>query len=438
MMKLRKTLTLLLTLILLVTCLAACGKKTTEEAVNTEDTTATEESTQEETKEETKEETTEPEEAEPEEEPAPEVYSTFTVITEPFDGGQAVTKLILDCKEEITADSIVLKDIKVMAKHNATRRTVTAAFPSDAEGNQLDAGQYLTLELEHSYLGNGFMNGSSTLSFSMSTWMNSPIELDHEVTIGDRYYAQGNIINVLEDEFSYETSTSELNYRLFTPENAETSEPMPLIIWLHGMGEGGSDNRVQIIGNKACNLASDEIQAYFGGAYVAAPQCPDYWAGGFNFGTRSPYVDAMISLIEEVIANNNIDPNRVYIGGCSMGGYMTWQTILAAPDMFAATFPVCAAYTPTEADAQKIAESGLPVWVVYAANDRTVDPDQMPRASVAALEAAGANVKVTEFPNVMEDGINYDGHWSWIYVYNNHVYDENGLSIMEWMAAQSR
>lgn len=431
-MKLHKNLSLLLILLLLVGCLAACGKKdidTTEKETTTEDTEQTEKA----------EKSEEMEESEtPEKEEEPEVYSTFTVVTEPFDGGQAVTKLILDCKETVDADSIDIPKINVMAKHNNTRRMVTDAYPSDADGNPTDGGQYLTLELEHSYLGNGFRNGASTLSFSMSTWMNSPLELDHEVTIGDRYYAQGSIINVLEDEFSYERSTSELNYRLFTPENAETSDPMPLIIWLHGMGEGGSDNRVQIVGNKACNLASDEIQSYFGGAYVAAPQCPDYWAGNFNFNGRSPYVDDMISLIEEVIANNNIDPSRVYIGGCSMGGYMTWQTILAKPELFAATFPVCAAYTPTAEDAKKIADSGLPVWVVYAANDRTVDPDQMPRASVSALQEAGANVKVTEFPNVTEDGISYDGHWSWIYVYNNHVYDENGLSIMEWMAAQSR
>ncbi len=365
----------------------------------------------------------------------PEVFSTFTVVTEPFDGGQAVTKVILDRKEEVTAESIDTKDIIVMANHCNIRRSITDAYPSDAEGNRTETGQYLTLELEHAYL-NGFFNGSATITFDSTTWMNKPLELDYSVTVGDLYFAQGNIVNVLEDEFSFERSESGLNYRLYCPE--DETEARPLIIWIHGMGEGGSDNRIQIVSNKACNFAGEENQSYFGGAYVAAPQCPDFWATDFNFAARSPYVEQMVSLIEEVIAAHNVDASRVYIGGCSMGGYMTWQTILEKPELFAAAFPTCAAYAPTAEDAKKIADANLPVWVIYAANDKTVSPDQFTRPSVTALEKAGATVKVTEFPEVKEDNISYDGHWSWIYVYNNHVVDEDGLSLMEWLAAQFR
>lgn len=365
----------------------------------------------------------------------PEIFSTFTIVTEPFDGGQAVTKVILDRKEEVTAESIDTNDIIVMANHCNTRRSITDAYPSDADGNRAESGQYLTLELEHTYL-NGFFNGSATIAFDSTTWMNKPLELDYSVTVGDLYFAQGNIVNVLEDEFSFECSESGLNYRLYCPE--DETEARPLIIWIHGMGEGGSDNRIQIVSNKACNFAAKENQDYFGGAYVVAPQCPDFWASDFNFTARSPYVDKMVSLIEEVIAAHNIDTSRVYIGGCSMGGYMTWQTILEKPELFAAAFPTCAAYAPTKEDAQKIAEANLPVWVIYAANDKTVSPDQFTRPSVTALQDANATVKVTEFPEVKEDNISYDGHWSWIYVYNNHVVDEDGLTLMEWLASQSR
>ncbi len=373
----------------------------------------------------------------PEEEPEPEVYSDFTVVTEVFDGGQAVTHLILNMLEEITAEDIVLEDITVEAVHANAKRKVTAAYPSDAEGNALDSGSYLTLELKHDYSAYGFTDNAGTMYYSNTTWTNVLYELEHTVTIGERYFVQGSIVNLLEDEFSFETSESGLNYRLYCPDEAADST-RPLIIWLHGMGEGGSDNRLQIIGNKACNFAAEENQAWFGGAYVAAPQCPDFWAGNFSFDGRSPYADDMVSLIEEVIANHNVDPSRVYIGGCSMGGYMTWQTILTKPELFAAAFPVCAAYAPTETDAQLIAESGLPVWVVYSADDTTVKPDEFTRPSVAALEAAGADVRVTEFEHVYEDDVLYNGHFSWIYVYNNHVADENGLTIMEWLAAQSR
>lgn len=370
--------------------------------------------------------------------PEPELYSDFAVVTEVFDGGQAVTQLILDMREEIGAEDIDLDAIEVMALHTNTKRKITNAYPSDAEGHAQDRGSYLTLELQHNYTSSGgFANSSGTSYYSMSTWTNVLYELDHTVTIGDRLFVQREIINRLEDDFSYETSASGLNYRLYCPAEAAESA-RPLIIWIHGMGEGGSDNRMQIIGNKACNFASEEIQSWFEGAYVAAPQCPDFWASNFDFVSRSPYADDMVALIEEVIAQNNVDPARVYIGGCSMGGYMTWQTILAKPELFAAAFPVCAAYAPTAEDAQQIAAHNLPVWVIYSADDSTVNPDDFTRPSVATLEAAGADVRVTEFEHVYEDDVLYNGHFSWIYVYNNHVFDEAGTSLMEWLAAQTR
>ena len=76
--------------------------------------------------------------------------------------------------------------------------------------------------------------------------------------------------------------------------------------------------------------------------------------------------------------------------------------------------------------------------MVYSADDTTVKPDEYTRPSVAALEAAGADVRVTEFEHVYEDDVLYNGHFSWIYVYNNHVADESGQTLMEWLAAQSR
>lgn len=436
----RKILPLLLAAVLMLS-LAACAAEPApvtepEPPVETPQEPAVEAPTKE-TEPETEPELAPEPEAEPEEEEI-QVYSDFTVVTQVFDGGQAVTHLILNMLKEITAEDIVVDEIRVEALHTDTKRRINAAYPSDAEGKAQDSGTYLTLELVHDYSATGgFYNGAATTYYDMSTWTNKPYALEHIVTVGELYFIQGETVNLLEDEFSYELSQSELSYRLYSPDEAAESA-RPLIIWLHGMGEGGTDNRMQIVGNKACNFASEEIQAYFGGAYVVAPQCPDFWAGGFNFGGRSPYADDMVSLIEEVIANHNVDPDRVYIGGCSMGGYMTWQTILSKPELFAATFPVCAAYAPTEADAKLIAESGLPVWVVYSADDTTVNPDEFTRPSVAALQAAGADVRVTEFERVYENDVLFNGHFSWVYVYNNHVTDENGTSIMEWMAAQLR
>ena len=115
-----------------------------------------------------------------------------------------------------------------------------------------------------------------------------------------------------------------LTYRLYEPTLGEGERP--LIVWFHGSGEGGLSNITHILCNKGgVGFATEEAQEIFGGAYVLAPETPDNW----TFAGKD-YTEQAIALIQDVIDNNNIDPNRVVIAGCSAGGYMTWQTLLAA------------------------------------------------------------------------------------------------------------
>ena len=105
----------------------------------------------------------------------------------------------------------------------------------------------------------------------------------------------------------------------------------PLIVWLHGAGEGGTDTAISYSGNKATALTDDAIQSRFDGCYVFSPQCPTMWLddGSGQYGTsgRSIYTRALKAAIDEFIARNSygIDPDRVYIGGDSNGGFMTMQ-----------------------------------------------------------------------------------------------------------------
>ena len=78
----------------------------------------------------------------------------------------------------------------------------------------------------------------------------------------------------LTGKYEYEAGKT-MSYAYFTPKKAVAKAP--LIIWLHGGGEGGTDPTIALMGNKAFNYASSDIQKYFGGAYVLVPQCPGAW-----------------------------------------------------------------------------------------------------------------------------------------------------------------
>ena len=222
----------------------------------------------------------------------------------------------------------------------------------------------------------------------------------------------------------------------------------PLVIWLHGAGEGGTDPSINILGNQVTNLAKPLIQNYFieedgiQGAYVLAPQTPTAWMdkdGSGVYGTEEAsqyYVAALKALIDEYIAaNGDIDMNRIYIGGCSNGGFMTVNMIINYSDFFAAAYPICEAYDAkwlTDEAVESIKD--LPIWFTHSANDNTVSiynkegngwtspiTPTTPQDAytnnlyIKLINAGATNVHYSLFQSVTVNGVNYDGHWSWIY-----------------------
>ena len=251
-----------------------------------------------------------------------------------------------------------------------------------------------------------------------------------------------------------------LQYGSFTPPEAEAGK-RPLIIWLHGAGEGSwfatQDANIAIIGNKVVSFADKEMQGLMKGAYVLVPQAPTMWmddgSGAYTKDGSSMYETAVFELIERYLADHpNVDRARIYLGGCSNGGYMCMRMILSRPDFFAAAFPVCQAYKPDWiSDTQIKSIAHLPLWQVHAKNDGVV-PFAGAESTYERLIAAGAkNAQYTWF-ETMEDlsGLwqdeegkpwKYDGHWSWIHVFNNFATSEiagKKLSLFAWLAEQSK
>lgn len=270
------------------------------------------------------------------------------------------------------------------------------------------------------------------------------LRLAARLDTADTYFPQ--LENVSLDGSFTGTDGITLTYGAYTPTDDE--ETHPLVIWLHGGGEGGTDVRSVIFGNEVTALFSEEFQEIMGGAYVLMPQSPTMWMQREEDGVGSVYRETLMELIEDYVNQNpNIDPNRVYVGGCSNGGFMTMDLILHYPDYFAAAYPICGAYgSDNITDDQVRSISHVPMWFIHAENDPVVDKDGFLNVAYR-LRDAGAEVHISLFEDVHDtsgrysdsDGgpYQYIGHLSWIWFFNNECEDE-GLNMWQWLAQQSK
>ena len=405
-----------------------------------------------------------------------EEKSQYTYIVEGFDWGPAVTKVIISLEE--TAAAADASDYTIAVKRTGAgiwgsgegTRNVTAAYVSDADGNKVAEGNYITLEME---VGPNLSAGSPFGYDFMGSGHNDWVTCDYTITqvsTGKVWNEFAGQKNVIADDFrkgsvdykdeKYGDIT--LTYAAYEP---QTETKRPLVIWLHGAGEGGTDPDVALLGNKVVNLASEKIQTIFNDAYVLAPQAPTMWmndgTGSYTSDGTSMYTEALMNLIETYVAETpGVDVNRIYLGGCSNGGFMTMRMILTYPEYFTAAYPICEAYTDSWITDEQIETiKDMPIWFTHAATDTTVRPATATIATYERLINAGAkNVHFTYWDNVLDttgqyknaDGTPYEymGHWSWIYTLNNEckldydktpvTVDGHEVTIMEWLAAQNK
>jgi len=203
-----------------------------------------------------------------------------------------------------------------------------------------------------------------------------------------------------------------LPYRIYIPENAGPARRYPLVLYLHGLGECGSDNRLQTSKNSVMQtLLEPENRAAYP-CVVLAPQCPEgeWWSG---------LVQVLMGLLEHAKVAYSIDANRIYITGLSMGGFGAWAMLTQYPDTFAAAVPICGGGDPD--DARLFAH--VPVWAFHGAQDTTVRPEGSREIVKAMVHAGARGVRYTEYPDA--------AHNSW-----DRAYREPGL--FPWMFAQRR
>ncbi len=196
-----------------------------------------------------------------------------------------------------------------------------------------------------------------------------------------------------------------LPYRLLKPAPYDPHKKYPLVLFLHGAGERGTDNQAQLK-HFVRMFATPQNRAKYP-AFVLAPQCPpdEKWSDNEWFTDRvplperpAPSMAMTLKLVAELERKVAIDPSRRYVTGLSMGGYGTWDAVLRHPDMFAAALPICGG--GDERLAARIAK--LPVWVFHGAADTAVKP-ALSRRMVEALRKAGGKPKYTEYRGVGHD-----------------------------------
>ena len=184
-----------------------------------------------------------------------------------------------------------------------------------------------------------------------------------------------------------------IQYLVSVPQEEPPVEGWPLMLFLHGLGECGSDiNRVKKHGPP--KLIENGKKFPF---VVVSPQCPR--------GSRwEPW--ELTVLLDEVVESNDIDEDRIYITGLSMGGFGTWDLAAYSPERFAAIAPVCGGGNTLDGKLL----INLPTWVFHGAEDKVV-PASFSESMAAAIRKAGGRPKVTIYPHA--------GHDSWTETYEN-------------------
>lgn len=247
----------------------------------------------------------------------------------------------------------------------------------------------------------------------------------------------GKIISVLDDPDTYAADSiissrgDTLFYRYTVPEIIRQGEKYPLVLFLHGAGERGSDNEKQL--THCSKVFTSPVTREKYPCYALFPQCPDkgFWAYDMRSSFKSlnpedmpkdsPEADIMktvMDLVENFSNNNQVDKDRIYVMGLSMGGMATFDIVIRHPDFFAAAVPVCGTVNP-----ERITSAIKTPFRIYHGDADPVVPLLGSRKAYRALKAAGVEADLIEFPGV--------GHGSW----NPAVTDPE---FLKWMFKQKK
>jgi len=251
---------------------------------------------------------------------------------------------------------------------------------------------------------------------------------------------------------TFTEGANSIPYRLYKPDGYDAlGSKFPLVIFLHGDGERGTNNTAQVSAHFQGLLDTTQNGSF--AAYLFAPQAPtggqtnqwtniSYPTGSYSNPTLSaPAINLPLQLaldfVDQFIAQNNVDPTRVYITGLSMGGYGTYDAIARRPDLFAAAAPMSGGGNLGAVNTY----TNIPIWDFHGDADPTV-PVSGSRSTITAIQNGGGTLeRYTELAG--------QGHVIWDPIYNGatEAYDTNYTgtygtdgsgTLYSWMFAQQK
>lgn len=323
---------------------------------------------------------------------------TFDIISHVFEYHDSVVAVVLNLDKTVKTADLSQDTFKIHAKmtdsvHDDKKvlfdgdRTITDIYAnaSGTVGDKGDEGNYIVIELKH-----GPLDAESVICHYRDDeyFQSVLLDMDYQITqtkdVGTALplsagvaFQQGKLKTDTVDEFAY-GSNEGVAYRFFTPKK-EDGKKYPLVVWLHGYGERGTDNETTLRSNRGgVAWAEEEIQSQ-NPCYVMAAQASSdmaWWGEGM--------IDDLLGAIKkEIAANPEIDQDRVYITGVSSGGYGTWAALVEEPGLFAAAIPLAGAYTVTGEDGKITDEfkakldqlKNKPIYIIHGVGDPSVDID---------------------------------------------------------------
>ena len=236
-------------------------------------------------------------------------------------------------------------------------------------------------------------------------------------------------LNLFEDEiFVNEYDT--LNYRILKPLDYDPNKKYPVHLFLHGSGERGSNNTSQLMYVDRLFLQKENRENYK--SWIILPQCPtndrwpnlssdNEWNNNIKNKTNSPNksLKLVMELMDRFIKKKQVNKQKVYVSGLSMGGMGTFEILYRRPNMFAAATPICG--NGIAEFAKKYANK-VSVWIFHGSDDKVVEPKHSLKMAQAII-ASGGSPKVTLYENV--------GHDSW----NNAFAEPN---FLKWIHSKSK
>lgn len=230
------------------------------------------------------------------------------------------------------------------------------------------------------------------------------------------------------ETFKYENS--HLNYRILYPKDFDESKTYPLTLFLHGIGERGNDNELQLTYVDKVFLNPENYHNYR--SIVIFPQAPlnDNWSS--RIITDQPIrqvfpenenptnsLKMVIKLMDSLSKVNYVDNKRIYLSGLSNGAMGSFELLKNRPNMFASAVLICGGGNPSWA--KEFAKT-TPVWVAHGSDDDVVFPE-LSINMVEAILKQGGSPKFTLYEKV--------NHGSWFNVFSDPNY-------LKWMFSHTK